>query len=80
MDAHVAKWGNSYALRIPAAIARSLNVKDGSRVELAIDDGALVVRPVVERPRISLDELLADMTTDSVHSETATGRAVGNES
>jgi antitoxin MazE len=80
MDAQVAKWGNSYALRIPVAIAKSLNVKVGSKVDLAIDDGVLVVRPVTDRSRIALDDLLAGMTPQNVHPETATGPAVGYES
>lgn len=80
MDGQVAKWGNSYALRIPAALARSLKVREGSKVELAIDDGALVVRPVPDRHRRTLDDLLAGMTPQNSHAETETGPAVGDES
>lgn len=77
MDAQVSKWGNSYALRIPAAMAKLLNVTEGSKVDLAVEEGALVVRPA--RPRLQLADLLAGVNQNNLHAETSTGKAVGNE-
>lgn len=78
MSTQVSKWGNSYALRIPVALARRLKVTEGSKVDLTIEDGALLVRPITSHPDLS--ELLAGMTEDNIHAETSTGQAVGNES
>ncbi len=77
MDAQVAKWGNSYALRIPAAMAKSLKVTEGSKVDLSVEEGALVVRPA--RTPVKLSDLLAGVRPDNLHSETPTGKSVGNE-
>ncbi len=36
----VSRWGNSLAIRIPAAVAKALNLKEGDEVEIsASDDG-----------------------------------------
>lgn len=46
----IAKWGNSLAVRIPADVARALNLKEGDDVTLrALDDDELVL--VSERQR-----------------------------
>ena len=46
----VSKWGNSLAVRIPADVARALELKEGDDVELfALDDGQVAV--VTERQR-----------------------------
>lgn len=40
----IAKWGNSLAVRIPADVARALDLKEGDSVELrAIERGVLEV-------------------------------------
>jgi len=35
MNATVQKWGNSLALRIPSSVAKDIQVRQGSAVELA---------------------------------------------
>jgi antitoxin MazE len=35
----VAKWGNSLAVRIPSAVAKALNLKEGDEVQLVATDG-----------------------------------------
>jgi antitoxin MazE len=34
----VSKWGNSLAVRIPAAVVEALNLKEGDEVEITIAD------------------------------------------
>jgi antitoxin MazE len=34
----VAKWGNSLAVRLPAAVVEALDLKDGDDIELAVLD------------------------------------------
>jgi antitoxin MazE len=53
----VQKWGNSLAVRIPAAIARSAHFHLGTPVELAVQEGGIVVRPTGER-KLTLNERL----------------------
>ena len=59
-NAKVQKWGNSMALRIPAATMRAWGISEGQSVALKIERGALVARPA--QPRYTLDELLAKCT------------------
>ena len=35
----VAKWGNSLAVRLPAAVVEALNLKDGDDIEIRIAGG-----------------------------------------
>ena len=82
MIATVARWGNSLALRIPRAFARDIALREGAAVDLAIQDGALVVRPV-EQLSYDLDALLGQIRAENLHAEVATGGSdglsVGNE-
>lgn len=79
MISSVAKWGNSLALRIPGAFARELDVHEGASVEISIDNGTLVVRPIDEVKVYDLDVLLNGITKENRHGEIAAGSAVGNE-
>ncbi len=74
----VQKWGNSLALRIPKAFAVDAQLEKDSLVEISIVEGKIVVTPV-SAPGWTLDELLAGITKDNLHTEVDTGFAVGNE-
>jgi len=78
MESQVRKWGNSLALRIPKALAVEAGIVDGSRVEVALEDGSLSVR-VVRTEGYSLDRLLAGVTPQNRHGEVDTGPSVGRE-
>lgn len=52
------KVGGSVMLAVPPALLDVLQVTAGSKVDLAVDNGRLVVAPQA-RPRYTLDELLA---------------------
>ncbi len=54
----IQQWGNSLAVRIPAAVARSAKFKVGQPVELTVEDFAVLVRPVGQ-PKLSLAQKLA---------------------
>jgi len=51
-------WGNSLAVRIPAAVARSAHFEVGQEVEVATDEVGVTVKPVGPR-KLTLDEKLA---------------------
>lgn len=78
MVAMVAKWGNSLALRIPQYIVKEIQITEGTEVELVVLDGNLVVKPKPRR-RYSLEELVAGITPENLHSEVESGSAVGHE-
>jgi antitoxin MazE len=74
----VQKWGNSLALRIPKAFAVDAKLENDSVVEISIVKGKIIITPV-SAPGWTLDELLAGITKDNLHSEVDTGYAVGIE-
>ena len=46
MNIQISKWGNSLALRIPAAFIKEIKLKDGDKVEATLSkDGSLIIRP-----------------------------------
>ncbi|MCJ7831953.1 MAG: AbrB/MazE/SpoVT family DNA-binding domain-containing protein, partial [Actinobacteria bacterium] len=45
MRLRVQKWGNSLALRIPAAFARETGIASGAEIDLTLDAGRLVITP-----------------------------------
>jgi antitoxin MazE len=51
---HIARWGNSLAVRIPAKTVKALALKEGDEVEI---DLKLVESAVAERKRIRTDAI-----------------------
>lgn len=78
METRVQKWGNSLALRIPQAFAAEVGLSQDSPVELTLEAGRLVIRPIVAE-RYRLDDLLADVNPENLHREVDTGDPMGNE-
>ena len=76
MQTHIARWGNSLALRIPRAVADQLRLGAGGAVELSVEEDRLVVRAA--RRRVRLDELLERITPDNLP-ESFDDRAQGEE-
>lgn len=78
MLSRVQKWGNSLALRIPKSFATEIGLFDETPVEISLVEGKLVIAPL-PLPMYSLEDLLAGITTDNLHSEQDTGIPQGNE-
>jgi antitoxin MazE len=76
---HFAKWGNSLALRIPAAYAREIGACENGQAELTIEGGKLVVAPLNQTPEFDLDALVAQITDGNRHEEIGTGPALDGE-
>ena len=78
MKVLVKKWGNSAAVRIPAALMQAANLNFDQTVDLKEEDGRIVIEP--ERSRIfSLEHLLDGITSANLHHPIDTGPAVGRE-
>jgi len=77
MKVQIQKWGNSLALRIPKSFAIESNIAQGSTVEVSIEKGKIVVFPV--EPKLTLDDLLAEITPETLHGEIDMGPSVGKE-
>lgn len=77
MKTRVQKWGNSLALRIPKAFADEMGFGEESEVEMRLVEGQLVIAP--PRHKVTLEELVAQITDENRPGETDWGSPVGNE-
>jgi len=65
MKTSIQKWGNSLGLRIPAAVARSLDLKAESKIDLQIDEGRIIITPQRKKKQYELSALLELVTPDN---------------
>lgn len=78
MRTQIRRWGNSLAVRIPKPFALDLGLDQESTVEVAVEEGCLVIRPApVER--YELDELVSRVTEANLHGEISFGPPMGDE-
>ena len=54
----IQQWGNSLAVRIPSAVARSARFAVGQPVEVSVQDSVVVVKSIGE-PKLTLAQKLA---------------------
>lgn len=78
MQTKIQRWGNSLGVRIPRSFAAEARVEAGSIVDISLEEGTLLIRPL--RRRYSLRELLKKVTARNLHGEVDTGAPVGRES
>lgn len=78
MQTKIQKWGNSLGLRIPRSLAAEAQVEEGATVDLSVENGRLLVRPLRVR-KYALSVLLRKVSPRTLHGEVSTGRAVGRE-
>lgn len=76
-QAVIRRWGNSAAVRLPAAVLAASHITVDTPVEIEVRDGSVVITP--QRPQPTLDALLAAITPDSLHGEVDWGGPVGRE-
>jgi antitoxin MazE len=70
MKARIQKWGNSLAIRIPAALAKETRMRQGSGVEMTMEEGGIRIKPLKERG-YPLAELLRGVTEKNIPGEIA---------
>ena len=75
MEVVVQKWGNSLGVRIPSFWVKDNAVKNGSKVELVVEKGKLIILP----RKKSLDDMLEMITEENLHSEISTEEPLGSE-
>jgi antitoxin MazE len=74
----VKKWGNSAAVRIPAAVMQSVRLNLNDIVDVREEDGHIIVEPVRQKAYV-LDDLLDGITAKNRHAEIDFGIPVGEE-
>jgi antitoxin MazE len=73
----LAKWGNSYAVRIPRAVLAEAKVGEGEDLQITAEAGKISITPA--KRRLTLKDLLTRVTSENLHKETDWGKAAGNE-
>ena len=73
----VKKWGNSPAVRLPAAIMEAAHLAVDQAVEVRAENGRVIIEPAA--PLYSLDDLLAGITPENRHVEMDFGAPQGQE-
>ncbi len=74
----VQQWGNSLAVRIPAAVARSARFKVGQPVVVSAEESNVVVR-AIGTPRLTLSQKLAAFDPTRHSGEAMPTTAIGSE-
>jgi antitoxin MazE len=77
MLAVIQKWGNSGAVRLPAAVMKQLNVHLGDRLDLQVENGKIVLVPAPLEYR--LEDLVAGITPKNRHAAVDFGASIGRE-
>ncbi len=78
MKATVKKWGNSAAVRIPAAIMEAAKLELEQTLDVREEGGRIIIEPTKD-DNISLDDLVARITEDNLHDDVDFGNPVGGE-
>jgi antitoxin MazE len=78
MRTSVKKWGNSAAVRIPAAVLEASKVQIDEEVDIREESGRIVIEPVLEKA-YRIEDLLRGINKDNVHQAIDFGSREGNE-
>ena len=80
MTTKVQKWGNSQGLRLPKDVLTRAHIEVGDEVDVAVEDGVIVVVPARRiRGRYRLEDLVSRIPADYEPEEVDWGEAVGRE-
>ncbi len=77
MQVQLSKWGNSLGLRLPRALAQQIGASEGQKVNIVADGARLIIEPVA--PAFSLQDLLVNMTPESLRAAFDWGEDEGRE-
>lgn len=80
MITRIQKWGNSQGLRLPKAVLAGADIAVGDEVDVAVEDGVLVIRPVRRvRGKHDLADLVRRLPRGRRHREVDWGPPRGRE-
>ncbi len=74
----VRKWGNSAAVRIPAAVLAEAGIEIDQPVQVREERGRIVIEPVL-RKVFSIEDLVKAIRPGNLHAPVETGAPVGRE-
>jgi len=78
MNMFVRRWGNSAAVRLPAAALAAAGIKPDDPVTVREENGRIVIE-AVRKPAFDLEAMIDGITPENRHEETDWGPAMGKE-
>ncbi len=78
MKSTVQKWGNSLAIRVPKSFASEIDLYQGAEIDLVLLENKIQIKPI-KKKKITLDDLLNQVTEENIHNEVDTGTPSGKE-
>ena len=78
MKVTVKKWGNSAAIRIPAAVMQAMHLDLDEVVDMREEQGRIIIEPIRQKA-YELRSLLKGITPKNQHQAADFGPAVGKE-
>jgi antitoxin MazE len=78
MQVLVKKWGNSAAVRLPAAMMEAAKLTLDQPVDVREEGGRIIIEPIHPEEYV-LADLLAGITDENLHEEVDFGPPVGRE-
>ncbi len=78
MQGVIKKWGNSAAVRIPAAVLEAAQVRLNQPVDVREEGGRILIEPL-HPARYDIDALIAGITDENRHEPVDMGEPVGRE-
>jgi len=69
MQIKIQQWGNSAAIRLPAAVLKQMRLGVGSTLSLETAGETMVLKPVRSKPKYTLEELMALCDLDAPEPE-----------
>ena len=78
MKSVVKKWGNSAAVRIPAAVMDEIPLELGEPVDVREEAGRIVIEPI-RKKAFDANALIKAITSENLHETADFGAAVGKE-
>ena len=78
MKTIIKKWGNSAAIRIPAAAMQAIHLELDEVVDVREEAGRIVIEPVRQKT-YDVDELVKKITTRNLHKAADFGLPQGKE-
>jgi len=78
MKSVVKKWGNSAAVRIPAAVMEAIPLELDESVDVREEAGRIVIEPVRQKA-YDINALIKGITSKNLHEAVDFGAPVGKE-
>ena len=73
----VVKWGNSQAVRLPKEVLQQAHLREGDELTVRAEEGRIALEAATLE--ITLEKLVAGITSRNRHSEQDWGKRDGNE-